>query len=200
MTQFPKDFLWGAATSAYQVEGQNPHCDWWEWEKRIGLKDLSGLSCRHYELFKEDFALASQLKHNAHRLSIEWSRIEPEEGKFDANEVNHYSRVLSCLKELHLEPIVTLHHFTNPIWFSRKGGWLSPSAVEDFLRYVRFITQALGPQVNFWMTINEPQVYLYHGFVSGAWPPQEKSLFKANQAQENLINAHIKAYRAINEI
>jgi len=200
MTQFPDNFLWGAATSAYQVEGQNLFCDWWEWEKRVGLKDLSGLACRHYELFETDFVLAKELHHNAHRLSIEWSRIEPEEEKFDAKEVEHYKKVITCLKNHQLEPLVTLHHFTNPLWFSKKGGWCNRRSKEYFLRYARYIVEALGPQVRFWMTINEPQVYLYHGYISGAWPPQEKSLFKSKQAENNLIAAHIASYWAIHEI
>ncbi len=200
MIQFPHDFLWGAATSAYQVEGQNLYSDWWEWEKKSKFKDLSGFACRHYELYKEDFALASQLNHNALRLSIEWSRIEPEEGKFSQAELEHYLKVITSLREHHLEPIVTLHHFTNPLWFSQKGGWQSRSSSKYFLRYVQYVTEALSTKVRFWMTINEPQVYLYHGFISGAWPPQEKSFLKARLAENNLITAHINSYSTIHEL
>src|SRR3989338_1837514 len=91
---FPPDFLFGAATSAYQVEGNNANCDWWEWEKRVGLKELSGKACRHYEFYKEDFDLAKSLNHNCHRLSVEWSRIEPQEGQFSSLEIQHYKEVI----------------------------------------------------------------------------------------------------------
>ncbi len=136
MLEFPKDFLWGAATSAYQVEGNNINSDWWEWEKRVGVKEPSGAACRHYDLYRQDFDLAKLLNHNAHRLSIEWSRIEPEEGKFSVEEINHYRDVIISLRERNIEPIVTLHHFTLPLWFAQKGGWLNKDAVRYFLHYI----------------------------------------------------------------
>src|SRR3989338_7591472 len=110
--QFPKKFFWGAATSAYQVEGGNHHSDWWVWEKKAG-KENSGRACRHYELYERDFDLAKSLNHNAHRLSIEWARIEPEEGKFSETELKHYLDVIRSLRARQIEPMVTLHHFTN---------------------------------------------------------------------------------------
>jgi len=200
MLEFPKEFFWGAATSAYQVEGNNVNSDWWEWEKRVGLKETSGQACRHYELFREDFDRAAKLGHNAHRLSIEWSRIEPQEGKFSDKELAHYREVVLALRERNLEPIVTLHHFTNPIWFANLGGWLNKKAHIYFLRFVEKVAGALAEKVRFWVTINEPMVYAYHSYVLGAWPPQEKSFFKARQVTHNLICAHIKTYRLIHEI
>jgi beta-glucosidase len=200
MIEFPKDFFWGAATSAYQVEGNNANCDWWEWEEKIGLKERSGFACRHYELYKQDFDLANSLSHNAHRLSIEWSRIEPEEGKFCTEALEHYRDVILSLKERQIEPIVTLHHFTNPLWFSRLGGWQSKSAQNYFLRYVEKITEVLSDKVRFWVTINEPLVYAYHAYILGVWPPQEKSILKAERVRNNLLTAHIKAYRAIHSL
>jgi len=200
MLEFPKGFFWGAATSAYQVEGDNLNCDWWEWEKRIGLQEVSGQACRHYHLYKQDFALARSLNHNAHRLSIEWSRIEPEEGKFSQQEIGHYRDVILSLKELNIEPIVTLHHFTNPLWFAKLGGWLNKNAPRYFLRYVENIAQALGDKVNYWVTINEPMVYVYHAYILGAWPPQKRSFFKAKKVTHNLATAHIRAYKLIRSI
>ncbi len=200
MTEFPKDFLWGAATSAYQVEGNNINTDWWEWEKRVGLKETSGLASRHYELYREDFDLAKLLNHNAHRLSIEWSRIEPQEGKFSEPELEHYKDVILSLKEHGLEPIVTLHHFTNPLWFAKKGGWQNKKAPGYFLRYVEKTVGALCENVKYWVTINEPMVYVYHAYILGFWPPQEKSFLKANKVKENLILSHIKSYKLIHKI
>ena len=200
MIQFPQDFLWGAATSAYQVEGNNTNADWWEWEKRVGLKETSGLACRHYELYEADFELAKLLNHNAHRLSIEWSRIEPQEGKFSEQELGHYKEVILSLKERNLEPIVTLHHFTNPLWFARMGGWENKRAYAYFLRYVEKIVGALCAQVKYWVTINEPMVYVYHAYILGLWPPQEKSFLKAKKVGENLILSHLKTYKLIHKI
>ncbi|MBI4972881.1 MAG: glycoside hydrolase family 1 protein [Candidatus Omnitrophica bacterium] len=200
MIEFPKDFLWGAAISAYQTEGNNLNSDWWDFEKKAGLKDASGLACRHYEFFREDFALASLLNLRALRLSIEWSRIEPQAGQFCEKEIEHYREVVSALRERNLEPVVTLHHFTNPLWFARLGGWQNKKSTDYFLRYVEKITLALCGQVRFWVTINEPMVYIYHSFILGFWPPQEKSFFKALQARNNLIKAHIKTYRLIQDI
>jgi beta-glucosidase len=198
--QFPQDFFWGAATSAHQVEGGNSLSDWWEYEISGKLKYKSGLACRHYELYSQDFDLAKELNHNCHRLSIEWSRIEPSEGKFSSEELDHYKKVIISLREHGLEPIVTLHHFTNPLWFAKLGGWTNKESVTYFLRYVAKVVETLGPYVKFWVTINEPIVYLYHSYLLGLWPPQEKSLFKTKIAKDNLLRSHIKAYQLIHDI
>ena len=200
MIEFPEDFFWGAATSAYQVEGNNTNSDWWEWEKRIGLKEPSGEACRSYELYKQDFDLAKFLNHNAHRLSIEWSRIEPDEGKFSSKEIGHYRDVILFLRERNLEPIVTLHHFSNPRWFAELGGWLNRDADKYFSRFTETIVQALCDQVRFWVTINEPMVYAHHSYILGQWPPQERSFRKAKKVTANFIDSHIKAYRLIHSI
>ncbi len=200
MLQFPKSFFWGAATSSYQVEGGNINSDWWEWEKRIGLKEPCQKACRHYDLYKEDFDLIKQLNQNSHRLSIEWSRIEPEEGKFEAKELGHYKAVINALRERNIEPIVTLHHFTNPLWFAKLGGWQNKKADKYFLRYVEKITDFLCQDVRFWVTINEPMVYAYHAYILGAWPPQERSFSKAGYVIDNLGFSHIQAYRLIHGI
>ncbi|MDD5253203.1 MAG: family 1 glycosylhydrolase, partial [Candidatus Omnitrophica bacterium] len=136
MNKFPDDFFWGASTSAHQVEGGNIHNDWWLAEQSGALKEPSGQACRHYELFREDFAIAKELGHNCHRFSIEWSRIEPQEGKFQDSEIQHYHKVITELRNLGMEPVVTLHHFTNPLWFSQKGGWTKFKLQRYFLRFV----------------------------------------------------------------
>lgn len=199
MKQFPRNFLWGAAASAYQVEGDNSHCDWWEWEINTG-KQRSLNACCHYELYKQDFDLAKSLNHNCHRLSIEWSRIEQEQGVFLPQVIEHYKDVINSLKERGLEPIVTLHHFTNPIWLAKIGGWLNPKAQDYFLSYVQKIVDVLAKNVRYWITINEPMVYLYHAYILGAWPPQEKSFSKARIVEKNMANAHISAYRLIHNM
>jgi len=199
ITGFTQNFLWGAALSAYQAEGNNVNSDWWEWEKGAG-KEKSGMASRHYEFYEEDFDLAKSLNHNAHRLSIEWSRIEPEEGKFIDKEIDHYIKVILALRARNIEPLVTLHHFTNPFWFSEAGGWLNKRSVSYFSRYCDLVIRALSKYVRYWITINEPTIYIAHAYVFGAWPPEVKSYLKARIVENNLFLAHVKAYRLIHDI
>ena len=199
MIQFPKDFLWGAATAAYQVEGGNIHADWWRWEKKAG-KENSGLACCHYDLYASDFTLAKDLGHNAHRLSVEWSRIEPEEGEFSQVALQHYVDVILALRARKIEPVVTLHHFTNPDWIADSGGWENKKVVASFLRYSEFVVRALAAHVRYWITVNEPTIYFSHAYIFGVWPPQEKSLWKARIVKNRLAEAHIKTYRLIHKI
>lgn len=200
MLSFPKGFFWGAATSAYQVEGDNISSDWWDWEKRVSIKEPSGKAARHYEFYKEDFDLAKELNQNCHRFSIEWARVEPEKGKFSEKELEHYRQVIRALKERSLVPIVTLHHFTNPIWFARQSGWLSKDAVKCYLRYVERVVGLFAEEVSFWVTINEPMVYTYFSYLLGVWPPQDQSLLHARKVTNNLSKAHIQAYQLIRGI
>ena len=199
MIQFPKDFLWGAATAAYQVEGDNDRADWWHWEKKSG-KENSGDACRHYELYEMDFDLAKGLCHNAHRLSIEWSRVEPENGKFSGEVLKHYIQVLKSLRSRGIEPVVTLHHFTNPAWLSDLGGWENAKSPEYFLRFVDFVVRALAGYVRIWITLNEPTIYVSNAYLFGAWPPQAKSFGRARRVERHMVAAHIKAYRLIHRI
>ncbi len=199
MIQFPKEFYWGAATSSYQVEGNNLNADWWAWEKKTGHEN-SGPACRHYELFEQDFDLVKSLNHNAHRLSIEWSRIEPREGEFSDEAIVHYINVIRALRTRGIEPMVTLHHFTNPQWFADSGGWSDARSMKRFLRYGEFVTRALARGVHFWFTINEPTVYFSHSFLWGMWPPQKKSILQTKAVYHNLNEAHIEAYRMIHRI
>lgn len=200
MIEFPHNFFWGAATSAHQVEGNNTNNDWWEWEKRTGAKEPSGDACRHYDSYKQDFDLAKELGHNAHRLSVEWSRIEPSQGRFSQKEIDHYRDVVISLRERGLEPLVTLHHFTNPLWLAELGGWQDEKSPEYFSLYAEHIVEALGDKVNHWITINEPVVYVYLSYLKGIWPPQEKSFSKAKKVICNLSAAHIKTYQLIHKI
>ncbi len=199
MLKFPSNFLWGAATSSYQVEGDNVNTDWWPWEKASG-KERSGKACRHYGLYQQDFDLAKSLSHNAHRFSIEWSRIEPQEGKFSESELKHYIDVLTALRARGIEPIVTLHHFTNPIWFSQSVGWDNRKSVAKFVRYCDFVVRALAKHVRYWVTINEPTILLSHAYLFGVWPPQLKSYSKAKAVYDNLYLAHVESYRRIHQI
>jgi beta-glucosidase len=200
--KFPKDFLWGAATSAHQIEGNNTDSDWWAWEYSIKRHDFlvahgknpkdyeSGLACDSYHRFDEDFTLAQYLNHNATRLSIEWSRIEPKEGEFSEKELDHYEKVLQSAKFHGLTTFVTLHHFTSPLWFARKGGFGRSANIRHFIKYVRLAVKRLDQYVDFWLTFNEPEVYVSMSYITGVWPPQHYNLFEALRVVKNLIATH----------
>jgi beta-glucosidase len=200
MNKFPHNFLWGASTSAHQVEGRNIYNDWWLAEQSGALRQASNQACCHYELYAQDFAIAKELGHNCHRFSIEWSRIEPQEGVFQDFEIKHYHKVIAELRRQGIEPVVTLHHFTNPVWFSQKGGWTSFKLQRYFLRFVERIVKEFAGEVKFWITINEPLVYSSHSYLLGAWPPKERSLFKTAKVTLNMARAHIQAYHIIHKI
>jgi beta-glucosidase len=193
--RFPPGFLWGAATSAHQVEGDNRASDWWAFEQAGELPFKSGDACRHYSLFKKDFDLAKAWGHNAHRFSIEWSRIEPRQGAWDFAAIDHYREVIDALRTRGMEPVVTLHHFTNPAWFAEAGGWLPRRNVAYFARYAEFVAGQFGSEARWWLTINEPTVYAKNAFVSGNWPPRRQGDWAAAwRAMRNMGHAHRLSY------
>lgn len=196
---FPPNFLWGAATSSYQVEGNNEHNDW-ALAAQQGRVPACGRAVDFYNRFEEDFTLAQALGHNAHRFSLEWSRIQPEEHRFDPESIRQYRTMLLSLRERKIKTVLTLHHFTNPVWFYKKGGWLNPESVDSFGAYVKAIAREYASLVDYWITVNEPMVYVYNGYIKGIWPPFEKSLKKALAALKHLTRAHIQAYRIIHEL
>jgi len=219
--EFPEGFLWGASTSAHQVEGGNIN-DWSEWEKKNAerlaheAKDkyakwqqkkfpemfdpknyVSGQTADHYNKYEEDFDIAKSLGHNAHRLSIEWSRIEPEEGKFDEKEIEHYREVIRSLRTRGIEPFINIWHWPVPIWLAQKGGWQWNGVADKFEIYVEKLVQSLGNDVNFWITINEPEIFAMNSYLRGIWPPQKRNIFTYMKVRKNLIKAHKLAYEAI---
>ncbi len=170
MKTFPEGFFWGAATASYQVEGGIENTDWAK-AAREGRVPLCGRACDHYNRFEEDFDLAKSLGHTAHRLSVEWARIEPEEGKFDEREIEHYQRVVKAIFDRGMHPCVTLFHFTLPQWFADRGGWECSDAPEIFARYCGYVAGKLGDHVRHFSTINEPIVFASNGYLRGTWPP-----------------------------
>ena len=199
--RFPDGFLWGTASAAHQVEGDNKNCEWWEFEQepgRIANGDTSEIACDHYHRYREDFALLRELNQNAHRLSIEWSRIEPSEGVFDSRQIRHYRDVLGELREQAILPMVTLHHFTNPIWFIRKGGWTVTGSADAFTRFVNRVVDELGDLVGLWCTINEPSIYAANGWIIGEFPPAHQGdLAGVYRVTQNMHRAHELAYVSI---
>lgn len=218
---FPKRFFWGAATSAHQVEGDN-HNQWSVWELenaralakaaeyRIGhlaiwdeieadatdpKNYISGKAADHYNRYEEDFDLLKKMNMNAYRFSIEWSRIEPEEGKWDMAEIEHYRKYLKALKARNIEPFVTLLHWTMPVWFADKGGFEKRRNVAYFLRFTEKIFEELGNDFRYVMTFNEPEVYIDFSYREGLWPPQKHSRELAVWVYLNLAYAHRKVYK-----
>ncbi len=197
--KFPDGFLWGASTSSYQVEGGIFNNDWAEAAKE-GKVMPAGSATDHYNRFKEDFDIAKSLGHNAHRISIEWSRIEPEESKFDNDEIEHYRQVIKALKEKGLKPLVTLWHFTLPLWFIQKGGFANKESIGYFSRYCKHVVKELNEEGILWSTINEPVVYSTNSYLWGQWPPFD--IFKINRfwrVFNNLAKAHKISYEEIKE-
>lgn len=194
--KFPHGFLWGAATSAYQVEGNNIHSDWWDWEqKHQPPAKRSGEACDQYNRFEQDFDLVKSLNHNSHRLSIEWSRIEPEEGQFNSSEIDHYKKVLKALKDRGITVMLTLWHFTLPKWVADKGGWENRQTPGYFERFIKRVAPEIAEYVDFWITLNEPGVYVYETYIERIWPHAKKSWIGQIKTYLNLASAHKRVYK-----
>lgn len=226
---FPKDFLWGVSTSAHQVEGGN-HNQWTVWElenaqklaktaeQRAGwrwrspiwselkkqAKDpanyVSGRGVEHYKLYKQDFEIAKRLNMNAFRFSIEWSRIEPEEGRWNQEAIDHYKAYIAELKRQGLEPMLNIWHWTAPIWFEARGGFKYRKNLKYFKRFVQLIGKEFTQEVKYIVTINEPNVYATFSYQLGLWPPQEKNAFSLLRVYFNLVSAHKHAYYTLKQV
>ncbi len=202
LLRFPKGFLWGAATSAHQVEGGNNN-SWTDWENvpgHIADGSRSGKACDHYRRFEKDFDDLKRLGHNTHRLSIEWSRLEPRPGEWNQKEFEHYRKVLGALKKRGLEPMVTLHHFTNPIWFEKMGAFSHPEAPAIFNRFATRAAEEIGEGIKLWCTINEPVIYAHFGYLDGTWPPGKSDFGLASRVLGNMLEAHTLAYRSLHRL
>lgn len=223
---FPKRFLWGAATSSHQVEGAT-HNQWSVWElehaktkavqAEYHLADfhswdriqheakkpqnyVSGKVGDHYNRYAEDFDFLEKMHMNAFRFSIEWSRIEPQEGAWNAEAITHYKKYLAELKHRGIEPIVTLVHFSLPVWFAEKGGFEHRGNNKYVVRYAEKIMSELGNGIRYIVTINEPEVYSFESYVMHEWPPQKSSKLLAIRVARNQLAAHKKMYKALKVI
>jgi beta-glucosidase len=203
---FPPDFLWGTATSAHQVEGDNQNNDWWAWEQkgegRVFSDQRSGNACGWWKGHAEqDIERMAALQTNAHRLSVEWSRIEPKPGEWDHHALDRYRTILKAMRQAGIKPMVTLHHFTNPIWMAERGGWQHPDSVSWFQNYARKVAADLLDLCDTWCTINEPNVYAAQGYYIGRWPPGvQGDMNDYFQVVYHLVQAHAAAYEAIHDL
>jgi beta-glucosidase len=200
---FPANFLWGVSTSAYQVEGNNHNSQWSVWEQsgRIKSGDRSGRACDWWNNAERDFDLAQELGVNSLRLSVEWSRIEPEPGRFDQAALGRYRQMLTALRDRGIRPVVCLHHFTNPLWFEQQGAFLRPGAIERFLVFTRHTVERLSDLCDHWVTFNEPNVYAALGYVLGEFPPGGRGQIRtATRLISILAQAHCAAYDCIHQL
>lgn len=192
---FPDGFLWGTATSAHQVEGNNVFSDWWDFEqKHQPSEKRSETADDQYNRFEQDFNLAKSLNLSSQRLSIEWARIEPQPLEYDQAAIDHYRKVLKSLKDKKFVVMLTLWHFTLPKWVADIGGWENPLTGEYFLRFLKLVVPQLDEYVDFWVTLNEPGVYVFMAYLEGLWPPLKKSKWAAMMVHWNLTQTHKKAY------
>ena len=214
--KFPKNFLWGVATSAHQIEG-GQHNQWSVWElenaKALAAQSsyqfddlsnwpevkrsaqtpsnyVSGRATEHYARFAEDISLVRKLNLNAFRFSIEWSRVQPEQGAWDAGAVKHYKEVLAELKKQGIEPMVTLFHFTLPVWFAEMGGFEKRANVKFFVEFAERILSELGGTIRYVITINEPEIYASQSYLEAKWPPQVQNRAQYRRVLANLAFAH----------
>jgi beta-glucosidase len=192
--EFP--FLWGAATSSHQVEGYNEKNDWaaFEAQGRVEGGARSGPATDHWNRFREDIRLAADIGLNSYRFSVEWSRIEPEQGRFDPAAIEWYSELIAECEKHRIVPMLTLHHFTSPQWFAEAGGFTWAQAAERFRDYTRHIARELGPRVPLWCTINEPMVLVAGTYLGKFMPPAVFSPQLAALACHQLLKSHAYAY------
>jgi beta-glucosidase len=197
---FPDGFLWGTATAAHQVEGDNTNSDWWDWEHRPDSRvaEPSGRACEHFTRYADDVALLAGAGLNTYRYSVEWARIEPAEGEFDTAALDHYLRMTDVVRAAGVTPMVTLHHFTLPRWVAATGGWTDLATPERFARYCDRVVRHLGARVDWYCTINEPGNVAVGGYLGVfGWPPGTTDAASFHRAANGLVRGHRLALDAV---
>jgi len=200
---FPAGFFWGAASSAHQVEGNDIHSDWWPWEHAGKTKsgEKSGLATDHYNLFEEDMDRLVALNLDTYRFSLNWARLFPSDSDTpDDAAVARYDEFFAALKARNIRPMVTLLHFTSPQWLTNADRWGSGEAIEDFRKFAAFCATRWGKDVDWWVTVNEPDVYAFHGWMRGIFPPGKLDGALAFRVFTNFMKAHAEAYHSIKQI
>ncbi|WP_455382938.1 glycoside hydrolase family 1 protein [Salinispira pacifica] len=198
----PQGLLLGTATAATQIEGGDLDHSWSRWARAGNTADgsLPSPADDHWNRVEEDVRLLRELGCRVYRMSVEWARIEPSPGNFDSHAMQRYRSEIESLRAAGIEPLVTLHHFTNPIWFEEAGGWLSEEAPRQFERFAGYVVDALCDLVGEWVVINEPNVFALNGYMLGEWPPGHSSLGEYLRCARNMIRAHKSCYRLVHRI
>ncbi len=198
--EFPSDFLWGTATAAHQVEGNNRNSDWWAWEHRPGspVAEPSGSAIEQYGRYESDIRLLADLGIPVYRFSVEWARVEPTAGDFDAEAVRHYRAVAEACRNVGLVPMVTLNHFTLPVWVAAQGGWLNADTPALLARYCAHVVTALDDLVDWYCTINEPGMVAFGGYVGAlGFPPGSLSLPEWDTAIDRLCEGLVRSRETV---
>jgi beta-glucosidase len=196
---FPDGFVWGTATAAHQIEGGNVNNDWWalEHDPTAGCVDVSGDACDSFNRYPEDIALVADLGFSSYRFSLEWSRVEPEEGEFSIVALDHYRRMAATCHEHGVLPVVTFHHFTHPRWLAAAGTWEALHAPDRFARFCERVTAHLGDLIGMACTLNEPNVVATMGWRFGLFPPRVRDRVRRGVVNDALVAAHRKGVEAI---
>lgn len=194
---FPSNFVWGVATSAQQVEGCHLNNSWTQWELDGNVKEPCGTTCDHWNRYKEDIKLIKALGANTYRFSIEWSKIEQKPGIFDEKALDHYEAVCDELVANGIKPAVTLHHYTDPIWFMDKGGFEAIKNSTYFVDFCAHVFARLHKKVAFWFTFNSPCGYAANGYYRGATPPGKKSMQLSAEVFKNVLETHVQVYQRL---
>ena len=200
--------MWGTATAAHQVEGNNTNNNWYAWEhqkdsngkSRIHNNDKSGIAANHWNLYRDDISLMNDLGVGYYRFSVEWSKIEPESGIINEEALEHYRDVCIALIDSGLTPVITLHHFSHPIWFEELGAFEKEENIEHYIRFSELVFNKLSDIVPIWCTINEPAVYVTQGYFNGVFPPGKKDPLLAGYVMRNLLNAHVQVYQRLKSL
>ena len=191
--------LLGSATAATQIEGGDENNNWARFAAEGKVKDGSSpvTADDHYNRFREDIDLMAEMGLQIYRFGIEWSRIEPSQGEYSEEAIAHYREEIEYMLSKGIKPLLTIHHFTNPLWFEDIGAFENKKSPEIFLSFVKKVVASFGDLVSEYITINEPNVYATNSLLWGYWPPEKKSIFALVNAFSNMTAAHVLAYTYI---
>ena len=203
---FPQDFIWGFSSSAYQIEGHATNATWYRWEKETfpdGTPHAGtpcGDACDHWNRYKEDIALLKQTGATAFKFSLEWSKIEPIEGMYDEQALQHYVDVCQELVKQGIKPVLTLHHYTDPLWFMDKGGFEKVENLHHYVAYCQKVFERMHPYVFIWITFTSPSAYATKGYLNGTVPPGKKNMQLMAEVLKNILEGHAQVYQALKAI
>ncbi len=200
---FPKDFIWGTATAAHQIEGNNENTNWGEWEKdSTHIKDGSNakIAVDGWNRAKDDVRLMKDLGVNSYRFSLAWNKVEPEKGKINEDALKHYDDLINELLANNIQPMITLHHFTHPLWFEQLGAFEKEENIKHFVEFSKLVFARYSNRVKFWVTLNEPNVFVTSAYFNTAFPPGNANSKLGGEVLKNMLKAHVSVYKELKTI